>query len=48
MKNIIQYYDMAKWAVVNGAFTPSELRDIADKIENPELRKEEEATKTEG
>ena len=42
MKNEIQYYPTAKWAVVNGAFTAEELRDIANKIENPELQKDKE------
>ena len=46
MKNEIAYYPNAKWAAVNGAFTAEELRDIANKIENPELQKEE--TKDEG
>ena len=41
MKNEIQYFQGAKWAVVNGAFTADELREIANKIDNPELQKEE-------
>lgn len=41
MINEIQYYPNAKWAVVNGAFTADELREIAKKIDNPELQKEE-------
>ena len=41
MKNEIQYFQGAKWAVVSGAFTADELRAIAEKIENPELQKEE-------
>ncbi len=46
MENTIEYYNNANWAVVNGAFTPDELREIASKIENPETQKEEEeATK---
>jgi len=41
MKNEIQYFKGAQWAVVSGAFTADELREIANKIENPELQKEE-------
>ena len=44
MTNEIQYFPTAKWAVVNGAFTSAELREIADKIDNPELQKEPETT----
>ena len=40
MTNEVQYYPTAKWAVVNGAFTAEELREIADKIDNPEMREE--------
>ena len=36
MENKIQYFKNAKWAVVNGAFTAEDLRNIADKIDNPE------------
>jgi len=42
MTNEINYFPGAKWAAVNGAFTAEELRDIADKIENPELQEEPE------
>jgi len=38
MTNEVQFYPSAKWAVVNGAFTAEELREIANKIDNPELR----------
>lgn len=39
MKNEVNYYPNAKWVAINGAFTSDELRDIADKIDNPEKRK---------
>ena len=47
MVNTIKYFQGASWAVVTGAFTSAELREIADKIDNPELREEvkEEETK---
>ena len=41
MTNEIQYFQGAQWAVVNGAFTAKELREIANKIDNPKLQKEE-------
>ncbi len=41
MKNEVTYYPNAKWASITGAFTANELREIADKIDNPELRKED-------
>lgn len=40
MENIITFYPTAQWAVVNGAFTANELRDIAEKIDKPELRED--------
>ena len=40
MKCEVTYYPTAKWATVQGAFTASELREIADKIDNPEKRVE--------
>ncbi len=40
MKNEVTYYPTAKWVSISGAFTASELREIAEKIDNPELRKE--------
>ena len=36
MENTIQYFKNANWASIEGAFTPKELREIADKIENPQ------------
>ena len=40
MENTIEFFPHASWAVVNGAFTADELREIAKQIDNPELRKE--------
>ncbi len=40
MTNDVTYYPGAKWAAVNGAFTADELREIAKKIDNPELRED--------
>lgn len=40
MENTINYYPTANWAVLNGAFTPDDLKDIINKIQNPELQKE--------
>lgn len=40
MENTVQFYPTAQWAVVNGAFTAKELREIADQIDNPKLREE--------
>ena len=42
MENTINYYPTANWAVLNGAFTPNDLIDIINKIENPELQVEAE------
>ena len=44
-ENIVQYYPNASWAVVNGAFTSKELREIADKIDDPKKRVEDGNTK---
>ena len=44
MENTIAFYPTANWAVVNGAFTANELREIAEKIDNPKLRDVEEGT----
>ena len=41
MEKIIQFFNGAKWAVVNGAFTAEELREIADQIDNPEKRNQD-------
>jgi len=38
-KNVIEFYPNAQWATLMGSFTADELREIADKIENPELQK---------
>ena len=40
MKNEITFYPTAKWVSISGAFTSAELRDIADKIDNPKLQEE--------
>ena len=42
MDNVVEFFPHAQWAVVNGAFTAAELREIADKIDNPELREKKE------
>jgi len=42
MKNEIVYYPTAKWVSIIGNFTADELREIAKKIDNPELREDEE------
>ena len=41
METEVTYYPTAKWASIVGAFTADELREIADKIDNPELREEQ-------
>lgn len=41
MQNSVAFYPMANWATVVGNYTAQELREIADKIDNPELRVEE-------
>ena len=33
-ENQIDYYPNAKWAVLNGCFTPEDLRNIAKEIED--------------
>ncbi len=33
MTSEIQYYPNANWASISGAFTPEELREIAEEIE---------------
>lgn len=40
MTNEITYYPTAKWASISGAFTADDLREIADKIENPKTQSE--------
>ena len=40
MTNEINYFKGAKWCQLNGAFTADELREIANKIDNPELQKD--------
>ncbi len=34
MENEIQYYKSANWANLNGNFTPEQLREIAQEIED--------------
>ena len=45
MNNEVTYYPTAKWVAINGAFTADELREIADKIDNPELREVDDGNK---
>jgi hypothetical protein len=45
MENVIQYFPNASWASITGSFTASELRDIADRIDNPELREDKDGDK---
>ena len=40
MTNNVTYYPTAKWASIEGAFTADELREIADKIDDPKLRED--------
>ena len=38
MENSVAFYPMANWATVVGNYTAQELREIADKIDDPKLR----------
>lgn len=40
MENEINYFKNAKWAMLNGAFTAADLREIAERIENEDLQSE--------
>ncbi len=41
MENTVHFYPNAQWVSINGNYTADELRAIADKIDNPELREVE-------
>lgn len=41
MDNKVTYYPTAKWVSIAGNYTADELREIADKIDHPEKRVEE-------
>ncbi len=45
MLSEIQYYPNANWASISGAFTPEELREIADEIEKQHKEFQESQTK---
>lgn len=45
MTNEINYYKTAKWVTLLGNFTSNELRDIAEKIDNPDLQETPESDK---
>ncbi len=45
MENIVNFYPNAKWASIQGNFTADELREIAEQIDNPELREVEDGDK---
>ena len=44
----VQYFNNANWAALSGAFTPEQLREIAEEIESRYKAFKEGQEKTEG
>ena len=40
MRNEVNYFPNAKWAMLNGAFTADDLEEIIERIKNPSLQSE--------